>query len=101
MMKFAFLSSARFPPEIVEIPVGFMVETDDKNPVWQLTGCTGVCACVRVCVCAYVCVCVCLRILCGNLRDALVTATGPKTHKCGDRDGALKRCRLQRMRVSA
>ena len=32
---------AGFPPEIVEIPVGFMVETDDKNPVWQLTGCTG------------------------------------------------------------
>ena len=30
-----------FQPEIVELPVTFLVETDHNNPVWQLTGCTG------------------------------------------------------------
>ena len=35
------MTEAGFSTEIVEIPVGFLVETDDKNPVWNLTGCTG------------------------------------------------------------
>jgi hypothetical protein len=35
------MTEAGFPPEIVEMPVGFLVETDEKNPVWKLTGCTG------------------------------------------------------------
>jgi len=35
------MTEAGFPPEIIEMPVGFLVETDDKNPVWALTGCTG------------------------------------------------------------
>jgi len=44
----------RFPPEIIEMPVGFLVETDDKNPLWALTGCTGF-----LYVCVYICVDMC------------------------------------------
>jgi len=50
----ALLLCFRFPPEIIEMPVGFLVETDDKNPVWALTGCTGF-----ISVCLYICVDMC------------------------------------------
>ena len=41
MLTFQNFCQAGFPLEVVEMPVGFLVETDDKNPVWMLTGCTG------------------------------------------------------------
>jgi hypothetical protein len=35
------MKEAGFQTEMVEIPIGFLVETDDKNPLWNITQCTG------------------------------------------------------------
>lgn len=35
------ISEAGLKIEIIEIPVGFLCETDAENPFWKLTGCTG------------------------------------------------------------